>query len=228
MKKLITASLLLSMLLSVASCGEEKERVPDFPYVSDESGVLSAEGSAEDEPQAETSEGSEGSVSASADTDSAVSEDKKPEASVDLPEISFEVDENCVSLTDKAFTVYIIKGEENSYTVKAVVPAGVSSGKLVLTPSKNLTLKAGSLKTVAGNAVLNEKYDRDGVKGACIVFAFLNTLPANTVVFEAEYSAADGASITAADLTANAWNIAVDNVYIGSSDTDKAVIKYVG
>ena len=188
MKKIITALLLLSIIISLASCGE-KEKVPDFPYISDEGEAASSEDKAQD--------------------------------------VSIEVETTHVSLSQKAFTLYVIKGENDSYAVKAVVPAGVTSGKIVVTASKSLELKEGTLKTMGANAVANEKYDRDGIKGACTVFASARAFPENAVVFEAEYIAVKGMAVSDKDFTVNLWNLVVDKDTVGDQDTQQVVIKYV-
>jgi len=133
-----------------------------------------------------------------------------------------------VSLSDKAPTVYIIKGEKDSYTIKAVVPANVTSSTIVLSTSKNLTIKEGTLKTVEGNSVVNESYNRDGIKGACVTFAYIQDLPENTVVYEAEYTAVGGAAISEADVSVKKWNLVADMDYLGTQDTEQVVIKYAG
>lgn len=188
MKKIIVSLFLLSVVISLGSCSGERNRVPDFSYLS-EDGAASSEDKAAD--------------------------------------ISVEVEDTHVSLSEKAFTLYIIKGEKDSYTVKAVIPANVTSGKIVVTAGKKLVLTEGSLKTLGANAVANEKYDRDDVKGACAVFASAAALPKNAVVFQAEYTAPNGETVSEADFSVNLWNLVAGKDYIGTQDTEQVVIKYV-
>lgn len=158
-----------------------------------------------------------------------VTEESSEEASIE-DDSADSTDESFVSLSDKAFTVYVIKGEGNSYTVKGVIPAGVYSAKIVVSTGENLKLKEGTLKaeaTNSSNTIVNEKYNRNGIKGACTTFAGVQSLPENTVVFEAEYIGAEGAEISAADVYVKEWNLAAETDYIATQDTEQAVIEYV-
>lgn len=132
---------------------------------------------------------------------------------------------------DVAATTFKLVATDNgdgTVTVTAAVPAGVASGKLVLTASDKLTYVAGSLKsTDSGYQAANDAYNQGDVAGQCVVFADANGYDEGTVVFTANYKKADGAEVTAADFAVNLWNLSNGAVRLATQkdgDVDAAYV----
>ena len=128
-----------------------------------------------------------------------------------------------VPVADTTFTVVLAENEDGTYTITAAVPADVDSGKICITVSDDLALVAGSLKSIAG-AQKNEAYDRDGVSGVAVTFASDSILDEGTVVFTADYTAAEGAEIDESDITVDLWNLGANGDRI-ATERDGDVIK---
>lgn len=128
----------------------------------------------------------------------------------------------------QTFTVRVSDNGDGSATVTATIPAGVFSGKIVVTPSERLTLDVDSFKGPAGApSAINDKYLREEnvgtedapvvreITGQCVSFAGVSLMEEGTVVFSAVYTASDGQPITDADFTVPVWNLSNGKEFLG-------------
>lgn len=114
----------------------------------------------------------------------------------------------------------------NKYNITMTTVGKTSSGKAVVAVSDNLSLVSGSLKTYLGGAV-NENYARGDVTGASVTYATVAVLPTGTLVFSADYTAAEGAEISLADVDVPEWNLSLDGVRLSSNLDTELVYEYV-
>ncbi len=240
MKKFFVIILALALCLSFAACGgEDTSTNADENSKADgaSSSIVSTDESSESSEENETPV-LEGSVCSSETNDSA---EDAPDTSGSSSDESFSHESSAVDnsqsngntntayevLSDNAYTVYVENNGDGTYTLTGVIPDKVVSGKIVVSASKKLTLVKGSLGTTVSTNAINEKYDKNGVKGACVVFASTAVIPAGTVVFTATYKAEDGAAVSASDFTVPEWNLTSGTEYLATNKTAKVVIKYV-
>lgn len=130
------------------------------------------------------------------------------------------------TLAYQAITVTITDNGDGTATVTAAVPAGIETGKVVISTSSDLNLIPGSLKTVNG-AVSNESYSKNGVSGACVSFSSYTSLPNGQVVFEADYRIESGASLDFDDVYAPEWNIRNSVLTLSTQETSNILKKLV-
>ena len=130
------------------------------------------------------------------------------------------------TLAYSAYTVTLTDNGDGTATITAAVPAGVESGKIVINTSDDLTLIPGSLKTDIGG-IRNENYDRNGVSGACVVFASSTAYPNGQVLFEAKYRIKNGASLDFDDVLVPEWNLTKGGSFINTQDTGTVLKKLV-
>lgn len=120
------------------------------------------------------------------------------------------------------YDIVISDNGDGTVTVTATVPEDVYSGKLVISTSSDLTLVPNSLygcSELKHNCYVNEDYDKNGVTGACVSFAFGNKISSSVdtlCVFTAVYTVAAGAEITAEDVSAPIWNLTDGYSFIGT------------
>ena len=124
------------------------------------------------------------------------------------------------------YRITVTDNGEGTYTVKGAVSGAVNSGKIVISVNERLSLISGSLKGVVG-CIVNESYDRGGVKGACVTFSTAMIFGEGTVVIPANYRAADGADIGPGDVIAAEWNLGINGEKLSSNLTHDAVYEYV-
>lgn len=143
------------------------------------------------------------------------------------------VEETSIPYLEKpvAQTTYNVTVTENAggtVTVTATLPANIESGKIVVCVSDSLTIIPGTLKCNAtGQAVVNEEYKRNGIIGACTVFASTAANAEGTVAFTADYTVAKGATITENDITVPEWNVAAKNVKIGTQNNGRVNLTFI-
>lgn len=228
MKKTLLILLTLSVLFAFIGCGVD-DTSPSADAVSSEASAeafassedsLSAEGMTQETVTKEVLELSSVTSSEAVSSETGF---ENTTVSKDIPDTGFKAE----VLSDKTYSVYLIKKNDGTYTVTAIIPAKVESGKIVVTVSKNLTLIEGSLSTAVPGGVINENYNRNGISGACVAFASATVLPEGTVAFTASYTAAEGVNISESDITVPDWNLTSGNSYLGTGKDTKAVVKLV-
>ncbi len=141
----------------------------------------------------------------------------------------------------KTYTVLVSDNGDGSATVTATIPAGVFSGKIVVTPSDRLTLDVDSFKGPEGTpSAINDKYLREEnvgtadapdvreITGQCVSFAGVAEQNEGKVVFTAVYTAADGKPITGADFTVPVWNLSDGKTFLGIQYNGDVHIVYEG
>lgn len=227
MKKFLSLLVILSLLVSFASCGDSHDSSSVDRESKEQSTVVSQGSNAQSKE--ETPEGSHDSDDDQKDTEDVTIEaltSTEPTISDVSTDYGTSVSDSEV-LSDKAYTVYIVNNNDGTYTVKALIPDKVGSGKIVVSASENLSLVSGSLSTTIKGGLVNEKYDRNGVKGACVVFASSTPFPKGTVAFTATYTAAEGAVITEKDIFVLEWNLTSGTKYLGTHRDSTVVIRYV-
>ena len=124
-----------------------------------------------------------------------------------------------------------VDSETNTATLIGKLPAGVFSGKLVVSASDKLTLVAGSASSINEDlgvfVELNENYNRDGVSGVAVAFTNSTAVPEGTVVFNAKYNVVGNANeITVEDFDAVIWNLSNGTQRLSTQD-DGDVIKSI-
>lgn len=119
------------------------------------------------------------------------------------------------------YTVTLTNNGDGTATITAAIPAGVASGKIVITPSENLTLVEGSLRGNVPNAMPYERYNRDGVVGQCVAFASSSVISEGTLAFTADYTIKEGAKVSEADIICNLWNL-------GNSESERIATQDAG
>lgn len=228
MKKFIILMLSLSICVSLAACGGNDT---DEDGASHNDSVVSSNASVSNDSSTdlEYAASDEARPEAEDNSESFTGEDSSNEESfvADYSQSVGEPQSGYPSLSDKAYTLYINNNGNGTYTVTAVIPAKVESGKIVVSVSDKLSIVEGSLSTTIAPNAVNEKYDRGGVKGACVVFASTKALSDDAVAFTATYSAKEGATISESDITVPDWNLTTGTEYIGTNKDAEVVIKYV-
>lgn len=117
------------------------------------------------------------------------------------------------------YVTYNLKLTDNgdgTATVSVAVPAGISSGKIVVDVSDNLAYIDGSVTSGSIQGTVNPNYSRDGISGICVTFAVADDLAEGTVVLTAKYSIVDGGFVSAADVTAPLWNLSNGDEKLGT------------
>jgi len=137
--------------------------------------------------------------------------------------IPYEKENSSEYIAEITYTVTLTE-KEDGYTITAALPAGVEAGKIVVNTEGGLTLVSGSVVCPAEGGVVNERYNRDGVTGACVTFANPSGYNEGDLVFSAEYTAAEGASIGKNDFSIPLWYLADSNGKF-ATDTDGDVVK---
>ncbi len=127
-----------------------------------------------------------------------------------------------ISVAETTYTLTVKAEEDGTYTVSAALPAGVRTGKIVVSVSEDLQLVAGSLTSPqGGSAAINEAYNRDGVSGACVSFASGVLYDEGAVVFSASYRATEGDLISENDVNVPLWYLSnIDSVLGSNADGD--------
>lgn len=228
MKKLLVFFVIISLLATFAACGSNEDAHSADGSSSTDSSITAeasddeiAEGSSVETPEIQPVESSAIIIEVTE-----APESKDPVISDVSMDYGTSVSDTEV-LSDKAYTVYIVDNGDGTYTVKALIPEKVGSGKIVVSASQSLSLVSGSLSTAIEGGLINEKYDRGGVKGACVVFASSATFPKGTVAFTATYKAKDGAVISEKDISIFEWNLTSGTGYLGTHRDSTVVIRYV-
>ncbi len=214
----------LMMLTMLTACKEDKKEatssVESTEATSVENTTAETTGAVE-----ETSPAEESSTEASVEVSAAVSEDdttSTPDSS-EPEEISLEENsgDDTVEVAKDTYTVIVKNNGDGTVTVTAYTPAAedVMAGKLVIAVSDKLTYVADTLKCDISLSEVNPNYPT----GAAIAFAATQTVPAGCVAFTATYELADGASVSADDITAPEWRIQNSKGDIIANNTTKTV-----
>ncbi len=117
------------------------------------------------------------------------------------------------AIADITYFVTLTDNGNGTATIVAVVPRGVSSGKLAIKVSDKLELIAGSLSSVNGAAV-NENY----ILGACVSFSSSGLYSEGTEVFRATYKIKAGAELSVNDFYSPEWNLFGLNEMLSSEE----------
>jgi len=126
------------------------------------------------------------------------------------------------------YNVTVTENENGTVTVTATLPANIESGKIVVCVSDSLTIIKDTLKCNAtGQVVVNEEYKRNGLNGACAVFASTTANAEGTVAFTADYTVAEGATVTETDITVPEWNVAAKSIKIGTQKDGKVNLTFI-
>ena len=123
-----------------------------------------------------------------------------------------------------AFNLTLTDNGDGTASVSVSVPAGVSSGKIVLSVSDKLEYISGSAVSTIGGTI-NDSYYRDDVYGVCLTFATVSELNEGVVVLTAKYTIVDGGFVSVDDVAAPVWNVSDGNEKLGSNamgDINKA------
>lgn len=121
------------------------------------------------------------------------------------------------------FNLKIKDNGDGTATVTAYAPAGAFSGKIVIDTTSDLTYIPGS---AVCEGVLNEEYNKNGVSGVCVAFAFHTALRQDTVVFTAKYNITVGADITAEDIYSEEWNLTNGSEFIANQNDGPVDVEY--
>ena len=109
----------------------------------------------------------------------------------------------------ETFNLKLTDNGDGTATVSVTVPAGISSGKIVVSTSDNLEYIADSITSGSIAGTLNDNYSRGGVSGICVTFAVANVLDEGTVVLTARYNIVDGGFVTASDVSSLLLNVSL-------------------
>lgn len=238
-KRIVAVTMALIMMLALmTACKSDKT-----DNSSDDASGVSSTASSESTASSATSESSEGAESPDSAESSAVesttSDATTPDTTItsDAPASS---DDSTVSdstteddsseetsdtptdivLSDTTYTV-VLEKKDNTVNVTVYFPgvANVPSGKLVLATNNDLKYVAGSAKWHVDMSVINEKYPKFGREDLCVSFASANgAIAKGTVVLTAQYTLADGASLSADDIFSPEWRLTDMN---GTSTNEK-------
>lgn len=122
----------------------------------------------------------------------------------------------CVPAVAADYVTYdlvVVDNGDGTATVTAFAPAGVFSGKIVVCTNDNLSYIAGSGVSAY---VLNESYDRNGVKGVCVTFASAVQVKEKIEIFKGLYKIAEGKTLGSGDVYSAEWNLTNGQDTIGS------------
>ena len=197
---------------------EEPAESSEEPVVSEEPTESSEEPAVSEEPtesSEEPAESSEAPVESS-------------EAPVESSEAPVESSEEELPVAETTYKVVATEDENGVVTVTASLPAGILSGKIVVTTSDKLTYVDGSLVPVAGG-IPNPAYDKDGITGQCVSFAGALAFEEGTVVFTAQYQLAEGETLEDGDILVPYWDMSNGVEFVGTSDmgrTDMTLVPY--
>lgn len=126
------------------------------------------------------------------------------------------------------YTVTLTDRGDGTATISAAIPAGIRSGRLVVTPTAKLTLIPGSLRSPAPNAETDENYEQDGITGQFAAFSGKGTLPQGVVAFQADYAITGGAALGVDDIVCKLWDLADDEgVLMGDQGSGDVVRAYI-
>ena len=121
----------------------------------------------------------------------------------------------------------VVDKTNNTATLTAVLPQGIQSGKIVFDTGDKLSLVPGSLSSEISKSIY-ESYDRDGVTGLAVTFAYTENFAPGTVVFTVDFTVnGDAGSITADDVEVKLWNLSNGNIRVASEengDVNKNVV----
>ncbi len=138
------------------------------------------------------------------------------------------------------YLTYNLKLTDNgdgTATVTVTLPAGVSSGKIVVKVSDKLAYIENSLTSGTVDGTINPNYNVDGVTGLCVAYATSGYFDADTTVFTAKYTIVDGGFVSLEDVSVPVWNLSNGDVKLGTQlDGDVAetytpayyIVKFVG
>ena len=132
------------------------------------------------------------------------------------------------SAATAAYTVVLADNGDGTAVIAAILPAGIGSGKIVVSVSEDLSLNEGTLKSAIGGTV-NENYNRNGVVGACVAFANLSggLYDEGAEVFSATYTVAEGAELSVDDITVSEWNLSDGTDWVVNQNNGNVIKKYV-
>ncbi len=121
----------------------------------------------------------------------------------------------------------VVDKNSNTAVLTATLPAGVQSGKIVFDTSDKLSLVEGSLASDISRTVY-EDYDRDGVSGLSVAFAYTENYEEGTVVLTVSFTVNGTATnITADDINVKLWNLSNGRTRLATQangDVDKSVV----
>ncbi len=201
------------------SVDESKESVSDEASGSNQSAVENT--TADTSVNVSTEASNEVSTEISSSTGDDTSVPVADSSEIEDISIGENSGDDTVKVEKDTYTVIVKKNSDGTVTVTAYTPdyKDVFSGKLVIAVSDKLSLVTGSLNCEINQMAMNEEYPG----GVAISFAAAKPVPAGCVALTATYKVADGANITAEDVTAPEWRIqSGDGSNIGDNTT-KAV-----
>ncbi len=121
----------------------------------------------------------------------------------------------------------VVDKNSNTAVLTAKLPAGVQSGKIVFDTSDKLSLVEGSLSSDITLTVY-EDYDREGVSGSSVAFAYTENYATGTVVFTARFTVnGNVSSVTADDINVKLWNLSNGRTRLATQangDVNKSVV----